>query len=177
MQALWLTEVVFWEGHSPRHCPGLPAYMTPCPYTGPCTHGPLSCIFLIWILGTTPLRLQSQICHPAQPPCQSCGQRPHPPAQRALWSITLLCFSGCLAVERTWYPCLLTGGLPVPVWSICTRRTLHSAAPDVPQQLACCLVTKLCLTLRPHGLQHARLPCPSASPEVCSHSCPLSCYL
>ena len=29
-------------------------------------------------------------------------------------------------------------------------------------------------SLRPHGLQHARLPCPSLSPEVCSNSCPLS---
>ena len=28
--------------------------------------------------------------------------------------------------------------------------------------------------LRPHGLQHARLPCPSPSPGVCSNSCPLS---
>ena len=28
-------------------------------------------------------------------------------------------------------------------------------------------------SLRPHGLQHARLPCPSLSPRVCSHSCPL----
>ena len=25
-----------------------------------------------------------------------------------------------------------------------------------------------------HGLQHARLPCPSASPRACSNSCPLS---
>ena len=29
-------------------------------------------------------------------------------------------------------------------------------------------------TLWIHGLQHARLPCPSPSPEVCSDSCPLS---
>ena len=28
--------------------------------------------------------------------------------------------------------------------------------------------------LRPHGLQHARLPCPSLSPRACSNSCPLS---
>ena len=28
--------------------------------------------------------------------------------------------------------------------------------------------------LRPHGLQHARLPCPSPSPGACSNSCPLS---
>ena len=34
-------------------------------------------------------------------------------------------------------------------------------------------------SLQPHGLQHARLPCPTLSPEVCSNSCPLSqwCYL
>ena len=28
-------------------------------------------------------------------------------------------------------------------------------------------------SLRPHGLQHARLPCPSPAPEVYSNSCPL----
>ena len=29
-------------------------------------------------------------------------------------------------------------------------------------------------SLWPHGLQHARLPCPSLSPGACSNSCPLS---
>ena len=29
-------------------------------------------------------------------------------------------------------------------------------------------------SLRPYGLQHARLPCPSLSPRVYSNSCPLS---
>ena len=29
-------------------------------------------------------------------------------------------------------------------------------------------------SLRPHGLQHARLPCSSPSPGVCSDSCPLN---
>ena len=29
-------------------------------------------------------------------------------------------------------------------------------------------------SLRPHGLQHARLPCPSPSPRACSNSCLLS---
>ena len=34
-------------------------------------------------------------------------------------------------------------------------------------------------SLRPHGLQQLRLPCPSLSPRVCSNSCPLSqwCHL
>ena len=29
-------------------------------------------------------------------------------------------------------------------------------------------------SLWPHGLHHARLPCPALSPRVCSNSCPLS---
>ena len=29
-------------------------------------------------------------------------------------------------------------------------------------------------SLKPHGLQHARLPCPSPTPGACSNSCPLS---
>ena len=37
---------------------------------------------------------------------------------------------------------------------------------------ACCLV--MSGSLWPHGLRHARLPCPSPSPRVCSNSCPLS---
>jgi len=35
-------------------------------------------------------------------------------------------------------------------------------------------VAQLCLTLRPHGLQHTRLPCPSPTPGAYSNSCPLS---
>ena len=37
-----------------------------------------------------------------------------------------------------------------------------------------CSVAKLSDSLRPHGLQHARFPCPSLSPRVCLNSCPLS---
>ena len=29
-------------------------------------------------------------------------------------------------------------------------------------------------SLRPHGLQHTRIPCPSPIPRVCSNSCPSS---
>ena len=29
-------------------------------------------------------------------------------------------------------------------------------------------------SLRPNGLQHSRLPCPSPTPRACSNSCPLS---
>ena len=35
-------------------------------------------------------------------------------------------------------------------------------------------VPQSCLTLRSHGLQHARLPCPSPTPGAYSNSCPSS---
>ena len=35
-------------------------------------------------------------------------------------------------------------------------------------------VAQSCLTLRPHGLQHARLSCLSPTPRAYSNSCPLS---
>ena len=35
-------------------------------------------------------------------------------------------------------------------------------------------VAQSCLTLRPHGLQHSRLPCPSSAPRACWNSCPSS---
>ena len=39
----------------------------------------------------------------------------------------------------------------------------------------CCFsVIKSCPTLRSHGLQHTRSPCPSLSPGICSDSWPLS---
>ena len=38
----------------------------------------------------------------------------------------------------------------------------------------CCSIAHSFLTLWSHGLQQARLPCPSLSPGICSNSCPLS---
>ena len=35
-------------------------------------------------------------------------------------------------------------------------------------------VAQLCPILRPHGLQHTKLPCPSPTPRTCSNSCPSS---
>ena len=41
--------------------------------------------------------------------------------------------------------------------------------------VCCCWVAQSCLdSLRPHELQHARLPCPSPFLRVCSNSCRLS---
>ena len=46
-----------------------------------------------------------------------------------------------------------------------------SSASPLPLLLSCSVVSH---PLRPHGLQHARLPCPSPSPGDCSNSRPLS---
>ena len=49
---------------------------------------------------------------------------------------------------------------------VCTTSSL-----SIPQLLSSSVMSN---SLWPHGLQHARLPCPSLSPGVCSNSCPLS---
>ena len=51
-------------------------------------------------------------------------------------------------------------------------RILEGEKPLSRLLLFSCLVVSD--SLRPHGLQHARLPWPSPSPGVCSNSCPLS---
>ena len=64
-------------------------------------------------------------------------------------------------------------------WTVVLEKTLESPLdckeiqPVHPKALlfSCSVVSD---SLRPHGLQHARLPCPSLSPGVCSNSCPLS---
>ena len=48
-------------------------------------------------------------------------------------------------------------------------RNLHT----VPVQFSS-VQSLSCVSLRPHGLQHARLPCPSPTPGAYLNSCPLS---
>ena len=62
-------------------------------------------------------------------------------------------------------------------WHPCWERTSSRAATGGMGETAASasrLATQSCLTLRPQGLQHARLLCPSPSPGACSHSCPPS---
>ena len=46
---------------------------------------------------------------------------------------------------------------PLNKWLITVRQSVSSVAQS-------------CLTLRPHELQHTRLPCPSPTPGACSNS-------
>ena len=56
-------------------------------------------------------------------------------------------------------------------------RIFYNSQDIEANSVPCCWVAQLCLTLSHHG--HARLPCPSPSPGVCSNSCPLNwwCHL
>ena len=77
--------------------------------------------------------------------------------------------------------CPPPGDIPDPgIWT-CVLGLLHCQAVLYHEcylvstgQSCCCLVVKLCPTLQPHGLQYARLPCPSLSPWLCSNLCSLS---
>ena len=51
---------------------------------------------------------------------------------------------------------------------------VFQASRRVTDASCCHSVAKSCLTLWPHGQQHARLFCPSLSPRVCWNSCALS---
>ena len=56
--------------------------------------------------------------------------------------------------------------------------SLPLAPPRKPLYIVVVVVQSLSSVqlLRPHGLQHARHPCPSSSPGACSNSCPLSLW-
>ena len=74
----------------------------------------------------------------------------------SIYSLSLLC-----AGHRTQAP-------TVPTW----RWTLAFSGYDISSvHFSRSLMSD---SLRPHGLQHARPPCPSPTPRVYSNSCPLS---
>ena len=75
--------------------------------------------------------------------------------QLAYWkSVVFVIYLQYLPQELSW------GQLPLAALSV---------------QFSCSVMSN---SSQPHGLQHARLPCPSPSPRACSNSCPLSwwCY-
>ena len=53
-----------------------------------------------------------------------------------------------------------------------TKCSIHNGVcKGLFSQFSCSVVSD---SLWPHGLQHARLPCPSSTPRTCSNSCPSS---
>ena len=59
----------------------------------------------------------------------------------------------------------------------CNGSLFFSRLPEFGEELIDFLLfshSVMSDSLRPHGLQHTRLPSPSPSPRVCSNSCPFS---
>ena len=72
--------------------------------------------------------------------------------------VSCFSFSRCITLSETL--------VVEPDWTLTGKDTCS---------LCCwCSVSQSCPTLWPHGLQHARIPCPSPSPRACSNSCPLN---
>ena len=80
-----------------------------------------------------------------------------------------------LASSRTRSPSGLVLVKKLPDWR--PRRSQYSTQiwkqkkSSDPVQFSCSIMSN---SLQPHGLQYARLPCPSLSPRICSNSHPLS---
>ena len=68
-----------------------------------------------------------------------------------------------------------------PEFSCCSAFSFMVFSPVNSNYLVLLLFIHYVMSdsLKSHGLQHTRLPCPPLSPGVCSNSCPLSlwCYL
>ena len=62
--------------------------------------------------------------------------------------------------------------LPPPRLGCASEFLAGTLVDSCCYSLFCCSV--MSDSLQPHGLQDARLPCPSLSPRVCSNSCPFS---
>ena len=90
----------------------------------------------------------------------------------------------CLCYEKDHNNSVINTGvrfsLPGGILETCKITELNIILAQVPQyftwsnSFCFCSVAKSCLTLWPHGLLHARLPCPPLSPRVCSNSRRLS---
>ena len=64
--------------------------------------------------------------------------------------------------------------LPKNMLSKWTERLLQPYFTHVQRRLSPLLLLFMSYSLQPHGLQHARLPCPSPISRACSNSCPLN---
>ena len=75
----------------------------------------------------------------------------------SIWSLNHMIWTSWVHLYSDFFP-------QWHVWQCCTMQN-HRLL------FSCSVVSN---SLQSHGLQHARLPCPSSTPGACSNSCPLS---
>ena len=84
-------------------------------------------------------------------------------AWKSVWYILDFCYYLSSRWMNTFSHCLEIKGEPL----LCS----HTRGICICSQFSCSVVS---YSLRPHRLQHTRLPCPSPTPRACSNSCLLS---
>ena len=79
------------------------------------------------------------------------------------------------------FPLPTLGIFPTQHWNSYLLCLLHWEVDSLPlhHQLSSVQFSRSVMPnsldpIRPHGLQHSRLPCPSPTPRACSNSCPSS---
>ena len=96
--------------------------------------------------------------------------RPRPSSQAPELPWELLMTSGTVSL-------LLPTACPAASWCLASEWPCVSRATPSPRwhtRLLWLMSSVISNCLQPHGLQHAKLPCPSLSSGVCSNSHPLS---
>ena len=93
-----------------------------------------------------------------------------------------LCFlQGIISSVPSLSPLQKGSALGIVLWSLQTalQTSSHLISMETLHRMLLFSRWAVSDSLQPHGLQHARLPCPSPSPRVWSNSCPQSqwCYL
>ena len=79
-------------------------------------------------------------------------------------------YLGLISFRMTGWVSLLSKGLSRVFSSTTVQKPLKTVSVSSAQFSPSVMSD----SLRPHGLQHTRLPCRSLSPRICSNSCPLS---
>ena len=67
--------------------------------------------------------------------------------------------------QKTWYRAISRNNKPEVSHSLISNYTNNTSYSSQNSTVQLSSVAQLCPTLRPHGLQHDRLPCPSPTPE------------
>ena len=95
------------------------------------------------------------------------------PKDRGAWQATVHRVAKSCTQLRDWAT-LTNTGVHVSLWIMVFSRYMHRSGISFPISSVQFSHSVMSYSLRPHGLQQGRPPCPLPTPRVYSNSCPLS---
>ena len=122
------------------------------------------------LLSRTPL-LPEFPCGRSRPQTRPPGPRPPTALLRVLRNLAALRISELSCALPPAHLGLVFPAAPCPHPSLQLVPSTHKPPPTSSVHFSCSVMSD---SLQPHGLQHARPPCPSPTPGACSNSCPSS---